>query len=211
MQSPPRSDPSYVPIRSSSWPVRRTPKWAFLVALVLLAFAIVVGLAHKPSTAERASDMRGFLQEINTDIGSCAAGVHESLVALADVQAGHNSAADVKSAISDAQYGASNCSPANSMPIDDLQSYQVPESLDSYRLVGVVTGLVNWAAPDAINAQNDVAKVLAAKTPAAKASAEAALQQALNKLNKQRAAVDTIMARTIKALGMHAALPSLPG
>lgn len=207
----PRTSPPYVPIRSNRWPVRHTPRWAFGVGLVLIVGIVLVSLVHKPSTAERATDMRGFLTSVNTDIESCAAGVGESLTALHDVQAGQNTPTDVKDAVSVAQQGVANCSPANNMQIDDLENYQVPESLDGYRLIGVVTGLINWAAPDAQNVMNDVVGVLQAKTPAARASAQATLEKAVRKLDAERASVDSVMNHAIKSLAMKATPPKLPG
>jgi hypothetical protein len=206
-----RPEPPYVPIRTNRWPVRRTPKWAFGVGVVVIVGVVLVSLVHKPSTAERASDMRGFLTSVNTDIESCAGGVGESLNALHLVQTGQNTSKDVSDAVSVAQQGVANCSPANNEQIDDLENYQVPESLDSFQLVGVVTGLVNWAAPDAQNVMNDVANVLQAKTPAARASAQSALAQAVKKLDSQRAAVDSVMNHAIKSLAMKASPPTLPG
>lgn len=188
------------------------PRWLFGVAAVLVAFGVAVALAHKPTTAERASDLRGFLQEVTADIESCAGGVGESLTALHEVQAAdYGNAADVADGISVAQQGAANCAPANNEEIDDLENYQVPESLDSYHLIGVVTGLIAWAAPDAENVQTDVAAVLAARTPAARAHAQAVLGRALTKLDNQRSAIDTVLKAAIKSLGVRAAPPALPG
>ena len=51
--SPPRGDPPYVPIRHTRWPVRRTPRSLFLVGLALLVAVVLVGLAHRPSTAQQ--------------------------------------------------------------------------------------------------------------------------------------------------------------
>ena len=47
------------------------------VQLLDLAVGVAVALVHKPSTAERASDMRGFLHDVTYNIESCAAGVRE--------------------------------------------------------------------------------------------------------------------------------------
>jgi hypothetical protein len=182
-----------------------------LALVVLAAAAAAVALVHKPSQAERASDLRGFLSDMNTDIESCAGGVSESLTALHKLGPASTNPADVQDTISIATYGASNCEPANNLQIDDLEQYQVTESLASFHLAGVVTGLVNWAAPDAVNVQNDVAQLLAAPDPQAKATDTAALQQALRKLNAQRAAVDATMESAIKSLSAHASPPSLPG
>lgn len=212
MSSPTRTNPPYIPIRSSAWPARRMPRWWLLAGAVLVACAIAVALVHKPSTAERASDLRGVLRDVTADIESCAGGVGESLAALHQVQAtGYQSSSDVNDGISVAQQGAANCAPANNEQIDDLENYQVPESLSSYRLAAVVTGLVAWAAPDAEAVQTDVATVLAARTPAARATAQAALQRALTKLDAQRTAIDAIVNPAVKSLGVKAAPPRLPG
>jgi hypothetical protein len=167
---------------------------------------------HKPSAAERASDMRGFLQEVTSDVESCAAGVGESMTALHEVQAEHfSNAANVSAGISVAQQGAANCAPANNEQIDDLENYQVPESLDGFGLVNAVTALVAWAAPDAEQVQNDVAQVLSAATPAARSQDEAALSLALAKLDAERALVETPIRSAIRSLAMRSAPPPLPG
>jgi hypothetical protein len=216
MAQPPGSvEPAYVPIRKSawptrpSWPSRRSPRWLLLVAALLVAGAVLVALVHKPSQAERASDLRGFLTDMNTDIESCAGGVSESLTALHEISTGASQ--DLGTAISIANTGAANCSPANNELLDDLDSYQVTESLSSFHLGTVVTGLVDWAAPDAQNVQTDVAKVLSARGPQARSSATAELRQALRKLDAQRSAVDAIMDSAIRSLSAHASPPTLPG
>jgi hypothetical protein len=203
--------PPYVPIRSSAWPQRRFPRSAYIIAAALLGVAVAVALVHKPTRGEQASDMRGFLQEVTTDIESCAGGVSESLTALRAIQSGASrSATDVSDAVIIAQTGAANCSPANNEQIDDLENYQVPESLDSFHLGGVVTGLVNWADPDAANVQTDVASVLSARTPLARRQAQAALDKAVTVLTTQGTAADLTMRAAIRALAMHASPPHLP-
>ena len=212
MSSPVRTDPPYVPIRRGRWPVGRTPRWLLLAVAVFVAVAVLVGLAHKPSGPERASDLRGFLADMRTDIQSCAGGVSESLAALRGLgPLPSTDTAEVKDTISIAAYGASNCSPANSMPLDDLDQYQVTESLASFHLDRVVIGLVNWAAPDAIDVQNDVVAVLRARDAHARSSAMAALRQAISRLDSQRSAVDSIMDHAIRSLAANAEPPALPG
>ena len=98
VDSPPRADPPYIPIRHTRWPVRRTPRSLFLVGIVLLAVAGLVSLTHRPSTTQRAADLRLFLRNMNTDIESCAGGVSESLIALRAIQSGANH--DLPTAIS---------------------------------------------------------------------------------------------------------------
>jgi hypothetical protein len=141
--------------------------------------------------------------------------VSESLTALRQLSSGASSSAlhaqNVRDTIKIATYGASNCSPANSMQIDDLEQYQVTESLASFRLDRVVAGLSNWAAPDAMTVQTDVARVLTAHGALARSQAMAALQAALRKLDAQRSAVDSVLAATNRSLNAHAHPLNLPG
>ena len=203
----PDPDPPYVPIRRTGWATRRTPRWVLLVLAVLAVGAVLVALVHRPSQSERASDLRGFLSDMNYDIESCAGGVGESLSAMRQAA----TASEIQDTISIANQGASNCEPANNMQIDDLEQYQVTESLASFHLASVVTGLVNWAAPDAVDVQTDVATLLTAPNPQAKAKDTAALQRALRKLNAQRAKIDATIDAANRSLSAHASPPKLPG
>jgi len=209
VESPSRADPPYVPIRHTRWPARRTPRSVLLVGLALLVVAVLVGLTHRPSTAERAADLRGFLRNMNADIESCAGGVSESLTALQAIQSGASQ--DTPTAISIAEDGAANCSPANNELLDNLTQFQVTESLASFRLTRVVSGLVTWAAPDAQQVQTDVADILTARSPQARASASAALRRARAELDAKRAAVDSVIESASAALSAHAVPPTLPG
>lgn len=209
VDSPPRSDPPYVPIRHTRWPGGRTPRPLIAAGLVLLVIAVLVGLAHRPSTGQRAADLRGFTREMNADIESCAGGVRESLFALHAIQSGASH--DTQTAIKIARDGAANCSPANNELLADLAQYQVTESLASFRLARVVSGLMTWASPDAERVQSDVADVLAASSPQARALASAALRQARAKLDVQRSAVYSVIESASAALSAHAAPPRLPG
>ena len=209
MSPPVRTDPPYVPIRHTRWATRRTPRWVLLAVAVVLVGTVLVALVHRPSQTERGSDFRGFLGDMEADIGSCAAGVPQSLTALREIESGASD--DVKTAVYIASTGASNCSPANNELLDDLEGYQVTESLASFRLAPVVSGLVNWAAPDAIDVQTDVSRILTAPSAQARAQDTAALQQALRKLNAQRSAVDKIMESANQSLSAHGTLPNLPG
>jgi hypothetical protein len=204
-QEPPR-------VRPTGWPVRRTPRWVLLALAGLLVIAVAVALVHKPTQAQRASDMNGVLQQMSADMESCAGGVSESLTAMRQVQAEHpRSSADVSDAISLAQQGAANCSPANNELIDDLENYQVPESLSSFGLKSAVTNLIAWAAPHAEQVELAIASVLSATTPQATATAEAAFNRDLAALDVQRSKVDIPIVRAIRALGMKASPPRLPG
>jgi len=217
MQTPAQADPHgaspdpappYVPIRHERWPVRKTPRWLIAAGLLVVAAAVLVGIAVHPSRSQRATDLNGFLADMKTGIQSCAGGVSESLTALHAIETGASH--DLHTAIGIATYGANNCSPANSMPLDDLATYQVQESLSRFRLARVVNGLVTWAFPDAQRVQTDVAAVLRAHG-AARAAANAKLAHDLHVLNGQRSYLDKIMMTAINATAATGRPPALPG
>jgi hypothetical protein len=207
MQTPVTTGPPHVPLRHSRWPVHKTPRWLFVAGALVLVGSILIGLAHHPSRAERATDMNGFLHDMTYDIQSCAGGVSESLTALHAIQTGASH--DVTTATGIATYGAANCSPANNELLADLTQYQVTESLASFRLDRVVNGLITWAFPDAQNVQTDVARILQTRG-AAQAAATARLQHDRQILARQRAYVDKIMMTGVRATGATGRLPALP-
>ena len=212
METPTRTDPPYVPIRHTRWPTQKTPRWLMLAGVLLLAGVVLVGLVHRPSQAQRASDLKGFLTDVNTDIESCAGGVRESLAALYAIKPGTGSTAqDTQDTIKIARYGASNCLPANNELLDDLTQYQVTESLAGFHLDNAVTGLLTWAFPYAQRVQNDVANVLSAPNATARAQARAALTRDTHDLDAQRAKVDKVMMNAVRATSAHVTLPALPG
>jgi hypothetical protein len=198
-----------VPTRRSGWPVLRTPRWMLAGAVVLVAGLTLAAIPHHPSTSERASDLRGAVQEMNAGIESCAGGVSESLTALREIQSGASH--DVKTAVSIATLGAENCSPANSMPMDDLVQYQVPGSLASFHLDVTVNDLVTWGFPDAQRLQADVATVLTASSPSAVQAATVQLRRDQRVLDAERATIDSMINAASKSLSADVAPPSLPG
>ncbi|HEY6279186.1 MAG TPA: hypothetical protein VIX86_22970 [Streptosporangiaceae bacterium] len=208
MQPPVTTDPPHVPLRHGRWPVHKTPRWLWVAGALVLAAAVLVGLAHHPSRAERATDMNGFLHDMTYDIQSCAGGVSESLTALHEIQAGASH--DVATATGIATYGAANCVPANNELLADLTQYQVHESLASFHLDSAANGLVTWAFPDAQNVQTDVARILQTHG-AARAAATARLQLDLRTLDRQRAYVYKIMMVGVRATAASGKLPPLPG
>jgi hypothetical protein len=208
VNGPTRTDPPYVPIRHTAWPTRRSPRLLVLAAVGLVAATVLVGLVHRPSQAQRAADLRAFVSDMTADIQSCAGGVGESEFALGQVQSG--ATRDVATAVNIAQTGAANCSPANNELLDDLEEYQVTESLASFRLNRVVTGLVTWAAPDAQQVQTDVAHVLTAPDQQARQRDLASLRHDRVTLDAQRAKVDAIIQSVRGSLSAQVAPPRLP-
>ena len=208
MDTPTTTDPPYVPIRHSGWPVRRTPIWVLLAVLVLAGGAVLVSLSHKPSHAQQASDLNAYMNDMNAGVESCAGGVRESQQALSAVEAGDN--ADLKTAVKLVNFNAENCSPANNEPLADLTQYQVTESLASFNLVTCTNDFVTWTFPYAMQAQLDMVSVLTATSASARASATATMAGELRKLDAERATIYSILRSAERATSDKTALPSLP-
>jgi hypothetical protein len=198
-----------IPTRRSGWPVLRTPRWMLAGAAVLVAGLALAAIPHRPSTAQRAADLRGMVHDLNTDIESCAGGVNDSLTALREIQSGASH--DVKTAVNIATTGAANCSPANSTPMDDLVQYQPPGSLASFHLDQTVNDLVTWGFPDAQRVQTDVATLLTASTPSAISAATAQLRRDQGVLDAQRATIYAMINAASRSLSADVKLPPLPG
>jgi hypothetical protein len=194
--------------RASGWPALRTPRWMLAGGLVLVAGLTLAAIPHHPSTAQRAADLRGMVHDLNTDIESCAGGVNDSITALRAIESGGSH--DVATAVKIANQAAENCSPANSMPMEDLVQYQAPESLASFHVQTAVNDLVTWAFPLAQRVQIDVATLVTAKTPGAVARATAQLRKNQHALDAQRARIDQRINAASTSLSAHVAPPSLP-
>jgi len=208
VESPTKTEPPFVPLRRTGWASRRTPMWVFAAIIVLVAGGVLVSLSHKPSQAQRASDLTAYLGDVNAGIESCAGGVRDSLKALNTVEGGDTS--QYQATVSILTYNAQNCSPANNEPLQDFTNYQVTESLDQFSLDKADNDVITWAFPDAVNAQQDMLAVLQAKTSAARAKAKATLAAAMRTMDAQRAAVYAILRSAEKAVGVSAPLPYLP-
>jgi len=208
LSTPTTTDPPpYVPIRHNGWPVRRTPMW-ILLALVLLAGAgVLVSLSHRPSNAQQTADLNGYLKDMNAAIESCAGGVTESQQALSAIESGSKD--NLNTAVRLVNYNANNCEPASSEPLADLTQYQVTESLARFNLQNCTNDFVTWAF-DAVPVQTDMVTVMTARSPAARTTANAALQRDQRTLNADRATIEEIVGAAEHALSDHAALPSLP-
>jgi hypothetical protein len=194
--------------RPSGWPELRTPRWMLAGGLVLAAGLTLAAIPHHPSAAERAADLRGMVHDLNTGIESCAGGVNDSIIALRAIRSGGSH--DVTTAVKIASQAADNCSPANSMPMEDLVQYQVPESLASFHLQDAVNDLVTWGFPLAQRVTSDVATLVAAKTPAAVTRASGQLRQDQRTLDAQRARIDRLISGASTSLAAHVAPPPLP-
>jgi hypothetical protein len=206
MTTPTQTEPPFVPLRRSGWATRRTPRWIFGVIAVAVIGVIAVSLSHKPSQSQRAADLTGYFADVNTGIGSCAAGLRDSMTAYQAIAGGDK--AKLGTGVSILAYGASNCEVATSEPLADFANYQVTESLASLNLNAADNAVITWAF-DATAYQQDMLAVLHADTPAARGQAKAALGPALATLNARRATIDGIWNAAKKATGDTTALPNL--
>ena len=200
--------PPLAAYRPTGWPVLRTPRWMLAAAAVLVVGLVLVAIPHRPSTAQRAADLRGVVNDLKYDIESCAGGVTDSLTALQAIESGTSH--DVTTAVTIANTAAANCSPGNNMQMEDLVQYQVPESLTSFHLDAAVNDLVTWAFPLAQRVQSDVASRVAATTPAEIESSSAQLSRDQRALDAERAQIDQLFTSASTALSIHVAPPSLP-
>lgn len=208
MDSPTKTQPPFVPLRHTGWASRRTPLWVFAAIIVLAAGGVLVSLSHKPTQAQRASDLTGYFNDVNAGVESCAGGMRDSLTAFNRVEAGDT--AQYSAAVGILTYNAQNCSPANNQPLQDFTNYQVTESLAQFPLDKADNDVITWAFPDAMNVQQDMLAVLRASTPAARAKAKATLSTALATMDAQRAAIYAVWQNAERSAGATAPLPYLP-
>jgi len=117
----------------------------------------------------------------------------------------------VPTAVKIATMAAANCSPANSMPMEDLVQYQAPGSLASFRLQAAVNDLVTWGFPLAQRVQTDVATVVTARTADAARRASAQLRQDQQALDAQRGRIYRAINAASTSLSAHVSPPDLPG
>ena len=209
MSTPTTTEPPYVPIRRSGWPVRRTPMWALLVVVVLAGAAVLVSLSHKPSHAQQAADLNAYMKDMNAAVESCAGGVTESQQALSAIESGARD--NLQTAIRLVNYNAANCSPANNQPLADLTQYQVTESLAKFNLEDCTNDFVSWAFPYAMQAQTDMVSVMTASGATARTAANVTLAKDLRTLDAERTTIYTILRSAEHALSDSTALPNLPG
>lgn len=198
-----------IPSRTTNgkgWATRRMPVWAIVAVVVIVAATIGLSLVHRPSQAQRASDFRAYLGDVNAGIVSCAGGLRDAVTALDRVEGGATGKSAAAASI--LSYNAQNCSPANNQPLQDFTNYQVAESLASFHLDAADNDVVTWAF-DAQAVMNDMLALLKARTPAARAQANATLKAAMTKLNAERAAINAIWNKAQHGTGNGSPFPNL--
>jgi hypothetical protein len=176
-------------------------------ALAVVAVAgSLVALSVRPSQSERATDLRGYFGDVSTGVGSCAAGLRDSMTSYQAVMGGGQ--AELGTAKSIVAYGASNCQVATNESLSDFDNYQVSESLESLNLDAADNDVITWAF-DATAYQQDLLAVLAAANAPTRAKAQALVSPALATLNAERATIDAIWTAARKSTGDATPLPDL--
>jgi hypothetical protein len=206
MTVPTQTEPPFVPLRHSGWATKRTPLWVFCALILAVIAGFVVSLSVRPSPSERAGDLRGYFGDVNTGVGSCAAGLRDSMTSYRAVMGGDT--AELGTARSIVAYGASNCQVATNESLSDFANYQVSETLDSLNLNAADNDVITWAF-DATTYQHDLFAALAASNAPTRGTAEASLTPALTRLNAERAIIDAIWNAAKKSTGDATALPNL--
>jgi hypothetical protein len=206
MTTPTQTEPPFVPLRHSGWATKRTPRWVFGALVLLVAAGFLVTLSVKPSQSQRANDLRGYFGDVTTGVGSCAAGLRDSMTSYQAVMGGDQ--AELGTAKSILAYGAGNCQVATNESLSDFANYQVSESLDSLRLGPADNDVITWAF-DATAYQHDMLAALAAGNPPARAKAAALVAPALATLNAERATIDAIWNAAKNSTGDATPLPNL--
>ena len=206
MTAPTQTEPPFVPLRRSGWATRRTPLWIFGALAVVAVAGFLVALSVRPSQSQRAADLRGYFGDVSTGVGSCAAGLRDSMTSYRAVLGGDTAELGTAKAI--AAYGASNCQVATNQSLSDFDNYQVSESLDGLRLAAADNDVINWAF-DATAYQQDLLAVLAAANGPARAQAQTLVNPALATLNAERATIDGIWNAAKKSTGDATPLPDL--
>jgi hypothetical protein len=197
-----------VPVHRTGWPVLRTPKWMLAGAAILVAGLVLAAWPSHPSNAQRVADLKSMVNDLTTDIESCAGGITDTSTALHELQNGTST--DVGTGQEIATTAVNNCSPANNMQLDDLTQYQVPNSLAQFHFDVAVQDLITWAFPLAQQVQSDMGALMTAKG-AAVATDTAKLDTAERALNAERATIDRYFTTADTTLSAHVAPPPLPG
>ena len=201
-----QTEPPFVPLRRSGWATKRTPLWVFGALAVVAVAGFLVALSVRPSQSQRAADLRGYFGDVSTGVGSCAAGLRDSMTSYRAVMGGDTP--ELGTARSIVAYGASNCQVATNESLSDFDNYQVSESLDALHLAAADNDVITWAF-DATAYQQDLLAVLAASNAPARAKAQALLSPALATLNSERASIDAIWKAAQKSTGDATPLPNL--
>jgi hypothetical protein len=127
------------------------------VAAVVLA-SVATDIGHRASTSDRASDLRGLVNEVKSDLASCNASVRDSFSAYSEVVRGRP---DERSAAEGIVNGDEpNCTPVANSDLYDLATLETPGTLRSFGVQAATVNLSSWAFPDAAATISDLGQLL---------------------------------------------------
>jgi hypothetical protein len=128
------------------------------VAAVVVA-SLGFDLGHHATTTDQASDLRGLVNQVKTDLASCNASVRDSFAAYAEVVSGRPE--ERNAAVGIIRGNQPNCTPVANSDLYDLATLEAPGTLRSFQVQQATVDLATWAFPDASAAISDVGRLLA--------------------------------------------------
>jgi hypothetical protein len=178
----------------------RKAGWALLGAVaVLVAAAVVSDLPVSATAAARQADLRTFVGTIEGDIGQCSGGLGDAVTARQEELVGKVAHSTVTTFITQA---IAVCSFTDAGVVD-LGGLQPPRSLVSLHLDALAPDADAWAYLYAFTTLQDLKVVETHPGPAATAS----YRHEVAGLDRQRAAIDALVARADRRLGVRVSLP----
>jgi hypothetical protein len=162
---------------------------------VILALTVATDLTTRATPTGRRADFSGYTATIESDIGSCSAGLHDAVAAYRDARSHKLSSAIAMSYDKD---GISACSFTNS-GIVDLGGLQPPDSLSRFNLTNVAADVGTWAYLDSFTTLQDLGAVMrsgASSRLVASFDAEAATT------NRERQTIEGLVDAAQSSLGM---------
>lgn len=127
------------------------------VAAVVLA-SVAVDIGHRATTSDRASDLRGFVNQVKSDLASCNASVRDSFAAYTEVVSGRPD--ERKAAEGIVSGDEPNCTPVANSDLYDLATLEAPGTLRSFGVQTATGNLSSWAFPDAAATIADLGQLL---------------------------------------------------
>jgi len=191
--------------KAPQWYRRRAPLLAIGVVVVVVITVLSDIPVHSSKSQEITAE-RGVMSEINSDIGPCALGAHETFEIWDGEVSGTLSAADRAAAPGLLRDDQAACSFTNDS-IFQLSDVEVPGSAAGKHLGALVGTATLWATSDALGAIEDVQTLVAHPDDAA-ARRDLATKERAAAADRQAALADTAAADRI--LGVLLAAPDLP-
>jgi hypothetical protein len=126
--------------------------------VIVLVLALFVDWPHRATASGLRSDFASYATQVDGDLQSCAGELEQTLSAYNQITAGVSTQRET--AVGIASQSALDCTPMGNRAIDDLGSLQPPRSLASFHLDDGTQRLYAWCFSDAVDASQDVEKLL---------------------------------------------------